>query len=187
MDINKITIKRINGDFKLFEVSNPQFFDILPNKENILEIYFLMYGRTNTNYQGGQYVGKIVHNPEYPRKAPDYYVLTPNGRFEINKKICLTNSSYHQADWAPAAWNLVSILEGFSSVWHSDIKEDKIGISHISCTPVATIKELASKSVEYNFNNIVELYSQFPKVMANYDPDIKPVEEPKKDMDNISV
>ena len=40
MDINKITIKRINGDFKLFELSKPQFFDILPNKENILEIYF---------------------------------------------------------------------------------------------------------------------------------------------------
>jgi ubiquitin-conjugating enzyme E2 J2 len=176
MDVNKITIKRINGDFKLFESSKPQFFDILPNKENILEIYFLMYGRPDTPYQGGQYIGKIVHNPEYPRKAPDYYVLTPNGRFEINKKICLTNSSYHQADWAPAAWNLVSILEGFSSVWHSEIKEDKHGISHISNAPVATIKDLASKSVEYNKNNNWGLYTQFPKVIANYDPYSKPAD-----------
>ncbi len=180
--VNKITIKRINGDFKLFETTKPQFFDILPNKENILEIYFLMYGRPGTPYQGGQYVGKIVHNPEYPRKAPDYYVLTPNGRFEVNKKICLTNSSYHQADWAPAAWNLVSILEGFSSVWHSDIKEDKVGISHISSAPVATIKDLASKSVEYNLNNVAALYTQFPKVMANYDPYAKSVDENKKDI-----
>lgn len=170
MDINKITIKRINGDFKLFESSKPVFFDILPNKENILEINFLMYGRSDTPYQGGQYVGKIVHSPEYPRKAPDYYVLTPNGRFNINKKICLTNSSYHQAEWAPAAWNLVSILEGFSSVWHSDIKEDKIGISHISNTSISAIKDLALKSVEYNLNNITELYNQFPKVMDNYNP-----------------
>lgn len=177
MDVNKITIKRINGDFKLFESSKPQFFDILPNKENILEIHFLMYGQTGTPYQGGQYIGKIVHNPEYPRKAPDYYVLTPNSRFDTYKKICLTNSSYHQSDWAPAAWNLVSILEGFSSVWHSDIKEDKIGISHISNAPVATIKDLASKSVEYNINNLSELYSQFPKVIANYNPYTKHVEE----------
>ncbi len=170
MEINKITIKRINGDFKLFEKSNPQYFDILPNKDNVLEIYFLMYGRESTPYEGGQYLGKIVHNPDYPRKAPDYYVLTPNGRFEINKKICLTNSSYHQSDWAPAAWNLVSILEGFSSVWHSEIKEDKIGISHLSNSPVESIKNLAKTSVDYNKTNLLSLYSQFPKVISNYNP-----------------
>ncbi len=170
MEVNKITIKRINGDFKLFEKTNPQFFDITPNKDNILEIYFLMYGRPDTPYEGGQYMGKIVHSPEYPRKAPDYYMLTPNGRFDINKKICLTNSSYHQSDWAPAAWNLVSILEGFSSVWHSDIKEDKIGISHMSNTPEATIKTFAKSSVNYNRTNLSQLYLQFPKVVSNYNP-----------------
>jgi ubiquitin-conjugating enzyme E2 J2 len=166
MSINKITIKRINGDFKLFEKSNPQYFDIFPNKDNILEIYFLMWGRPGTPYEGGQYIGKIVHNPEYPRKAPDYYVLTPNGRFDINKKICLTNSSYHQVDWAPAAWNLVSILEGFSSIWHSDNKDDKAGISHLSNTPEYMIKDYAKKSVMYNQENLSTLYNCFPKVKS---------------------
>lgn len=170
MEVNKITIKRINGDYKLFEKSDPQFFDVLANPDNILEIYFLMYGRDGTPYEGGQYIGKIVHSPEYPRKAPDYYMLTPNGRFEINKKICLTNSSYHQSDWAPAAWNLVSILEGFSSVWHSEIKEDKHGISHIGFTPPDQLKKLASQSVEYNVSNLANLYPRFPKVQKNYNP-----------------
>lgn len=164
MEINKLTIKRINGDFKAFEKANPQYFDILPNQNNILEIHFLMYGLPNTNFTGGQYIGKIVHNPEYPRKAPDYYMMTPNGRFDLNKKICLTNSSYHQVDWAPAAWNLVTILEGFSSVFHSEIKEDKIGISHLSNVSEETIKEMAAKSVEYNKMYLSEYYLQFPKV-----------------------
>lgn len=31
MNINQITIKRINGDFKLFEKVSPTYFDILPN------------------------------------------------------------------------------------------------------------------------------------------------------------
>lgn len=170
MDVNKITIKRINGDYKLFEKSNPQFFDVLANPQNILEIYFLMYGRPDTPYEGGQYIGKIVHSSEYPRKAPDYYMLTPNGRFEINKKICLTNSSYHQADWAPAAWNLVSILEGFSSVWHSEIKEDKHGISHIGNISNEQIKNLVTQSVSYNISNIDSIYSKFSKVVNNYNP-----------------
>jgi ubiquitin-conjugating enzyme E2 J2 len=177
MEINKITIKRINGDMKAFEKASPQYFDVLPNSSNILEIHFIMWGREGTPYEGGQYIGKIVHSPEYPRKAPDYYMLTPNGRFEVNKKICLTNSSFHNSDWAPAAWNLVTILEGFSSVWHSEIKEDKIGISHLSNTPDTQLKMLAKDSIVYNMNNLKDLYTMFPKVMQQYDPYLKKEKE----------
>ena len=170
MEINKITIKRINGDMKAFKIADPKYFDVHPNDKNILEIYFLMYGLPNTPYENGMYIGKIVHSPDYPRKAPDYYMLTPSGRFDINKKICLTNSSYHQSDWAPAAWNLVTILEGFSSVFHSDIKEDKIGISHLSNTSNDDIKMYAIKSVEYNKTHLSNYYEIFSKVQSNYNP-----------------
>ncbi len=156
-----ITIKRINGDLKAFIKAAPESFDIYPNPENILEIYFLMYGLKDSLYQGGQYIGKIVHNPDYPRKAPDYYMMTPSGRFDINKKICLTNSGFHQADWAPAAWNLVSILEGFSSVFHSEFKEDKVGISHIMNISDENIKMKATESIEYNKTKHSEIYSKF--------------------------
>ena len=160
MELNKITIKRINGDLKKFKEENSKYFDIYPNTDNILEIYFLLYGRENTSYEGGQYIGKIVHSPEYPRKAPDYYIFTPNGRFECNKKICLTNSGYHQSDWAPAAWNLVTLLEGLSSVWHSDIKEDKIGISHITNADVSIIKKYAIDSINYNTEKLNEHFQK---------------------------
>jgi len=159
-----IAIKRINGDYKAFIKAAPESFDIYPNPENILEIYFLMYGLKGTNYEGGQYIGMIKHNPDYPRKAPDYYMLTPNGRFDINKKICLTNSGYHQADWAPAAWNLVSILEGFSSVFHSEFKEYKVGISHLMNVSESEIKLKTSQSIEYNKTHHNEIYSKFVRV-----------------------
>lgn len=32
---------------------------------------------------------------EYPFKPPEVYMLTPSGRFEVNKKICLSISSFH--------------------------------------------------------------------------------------------
>jgi ubiquitin-conjugating enzyme E2 J2 len=177
LPISQITIKRIGGDFKLFKKTNPLYFDVIPNDDNILEIHFLMWGHPGTPYEGGQYIGKIVHNPEYPRKAPDYYMLTPSGRFNINAKICLTNSGFHQLDWAPAAWNLVSILEGFSSVFHSDISEDKAGISHISNTPVAEIKKLAAASVEYNMSHLNNIYGQFPKIISRYNPYATPIQD----------
>ena len=137
------------------------------NPNNILEIHFLMIGRKGTPYEGGHYIGKITHNSEYPLKAPEIMACTPNGRFVINKNICLTNSSYHQESWAPAAWNLLSILEGFSSVWHSDIREDKVGISHIENTPKDEIKKLAEKSISFNQQNYSHIYNDFPKIKNN--------------------
>ena len=160
MSINKLTLKRITNDYKRFQEEKPESFMVHPNPDNILEIYFLMFGSKDTVYEGGHYIGKIVHNIEYPIKAPDYYMLTPNGRFDVNKKICLTNSSYHQNDWAPSAWNLITILEGFKSVFHSDIKEDKVGISHLN-TSDDQIKKLCQQSIEYNNKNLSEFYSKF--------------------------
>ena len=50
---------------------------------------------TDEPYLGGYYIGKIELPVDYPAKAGDFYMLTPNGRFDINKKICLTNSSVY--------------------------------------------------------------------------------------------
>ena len=150
MSYSPITVKRINGEIKHFLKNNVnENIDIYPNPDNILEIYFKMKGLKNSPFEDGEYICKLVHNPQYPIKAPDYYVLTPNGRFEINRKICLTNSGFHQDHWAPAAWNLTTLLNGFHSIWHSEIKEDKVGIAHLRL-PNDKIKNYSVNSVEYN-------------------------------------
>jgi len=156
-----LTIKRINGDLRKFRESQPTHVDVYPNPDNILEIFFLIIGREGTPFEGGHYIGKILHSPEYPRKAPDYFILTPNDRFEINKKICLSNSGYHPEDWAPAAWNLLTLLEGMSSVWHSNDKADKVGISHITNVCESSMKNKAKNSISYNWEKYPEIYSNF--------------------------
>jgi len=156
-----ITIKRINGEIKQFMKNQPDNIRIFPNPDNILEIYFLIKGNIDSPYNNGEYLCKLVHHYQYPLKAPDYYVMTPNGRFEVNRKICLTNSAYHQNDWAPAAWNLLTLLNGFHSIWHSNVREDKIGISHIKDTPDSKISELANKSIEYNKEKLSDLNKYF--------------------------
>ena len=154
-----ITIKRINAEIKQFKKMLLEQEDdqknilIYPNPDNILEIYFLIKGAVDTDFKDGEYICKLVHNNMYPLKAPDYYVLTPNGRFEVNKKICLTNSGYHQGEWAPAAWNLLTLLNGFYSIWHSNIPEDKIGISHLK-SKSDIIKKYALNSKEYNTSKL---------------------------------
>lgn len=156
-----ITIKRINGEIKQFMKNQPDNIRIFPNPDNILEVYFRIKGHVDSPFKGGEYLCKLVHHPMYPLKAPDYYVMTPNGRFEIDRKICLTNSGYHQNEWAPAAWNLLTLLNGFQSIWHSNIKEDKMGISHIRDIADSKISELASQSIDFNNNNLSKFNKYF--------------------------
>ena len=129
--MNRVTVKRINGEMRMFLKNKPENIMVYHNSDNILEIYFKFKGYSDTDYSDGEYICKIVHNSNYPVKAPDLYILTPNGRFEVDRKLCLTNTSYHQETWAPAAWNLETFIMAFISVFHSDSSSDRIGIGHI--------------------------------------------------------
>merc|ERR1719341_1287980 len=42
-------------------------------------------------------------------KPPDIIVLTPNGRFEVGKKICLSISGHHPETWQPS-WSIRTAL-----------------------------------------------------------------------------
>jgi ubiquitin-conjugating enzyme E2 J2 len=83
-------------------------------------------------------------------------MLTPNGRFNINTKICITNSSYHKSDWS-STWNIKSILIGFYSIWLDD---NEHGISHIKSTKEER-HTLALNSIEYNLKNYNSIHEKF--------------------------
>ena len=61
-----------------------------PVGNNFLHWHFSFTGISNTPYENGCYHGQIILSPEYPRKAPSICVLTPNGRWEVGKDICLS-------------------------------------------------------------------------------------------------
>ena len=61
-------------------------------KGNLLEFHFSFTGIEGTSYDGGIYHGRILLHPDYPRKAPAISVLTPTGRWECGKDICLSGT-----------------------------------------------------------------------------------------------
>lgn len=46
------------------------------------------------------YVGQILFPTNFPFKPPDIIFITPNGRFQLNKKICLSFTGYHPESWS---------------------------------------------------------------------------------------
>jgi ubiquitin-protein ligase len=173
--VNKICMKRLQGDMKLLKKQPLDYVDAIQDDKNMLIWYFLVKGPDDTQYKGGLYIGKIMHNPEYPFKAPDFMMLTPNGRFDIGKKICLTNSGYHSESWS-AMWNIRSILLGFMSIMTSD---NTTGISHIKRSASERAK-MAKNSAQYNIEHHNAIYSRFTRFVDGTDPVMDEIKRKKE-------
>ena len=59
-------------------------------------------------------VGKIIFPSDYPFKPPGLKMMTPNGRFKTDYRLCLSMSDYHPDTWNPA-WSVSTILTGLLS------------------------------------------------------------------------
>uniref|UniRef100_A0A8C2ARF7 Ubiquitin-conjugating enzyme E2 J2 n=1 Tax=Cyprinus carpio TaxID=7962 RepID=A0A8C2ARF7_CYPCA len=85
-----------------------------PLPSNILEWHFVIRGPEKTPYKGGYYHGKLIFPQEFPFKPPGIYMLTPNGRFMCNTRLCLSISDFHPDTWNPA-WSVSTILTALLS------------------------------------------------------------------------
>ncbi|XP_040563608.1 ubiquitin-conjugating enzyme E2 J2 [Lepeophtheirus salmonis] len=118
-----------------------------PLPSNLLEWHYVVTGPENSPYQGGLYHGKLVFPIEFPFKPPSIYMITPNGRFITQQRLCLSISDFHPDMWNPS-WTLGSILNGLLSF----MLESSPTTGSIE-TPVATKRNYAYNSLEFNLSN----------------------------------
>eukprot|EP00998_Keelungia_sp_KM082_P005761 NODE_2059_length_1148_cov_63.253673_g2042_i0.p1 GENE.NODE_2059_length_1148_cov_63.253673_g2042_i0~~NODE_2059_length_1148_cov_63.253673_g2042_i0.p1 ORF type:complete len:305 (-),score=39.48 NODE_2059_length_1148_cov_63.253673_g2042_i0:130-1044(-) len=104
-----MNMKRIMQEAKDFAKKPCREFHAQPSDENSFEWLFTMRGPDDTEFSEGFYRGRVILPHNYPFSPPDVVLLTPNGRFELNKKICLSVSSYHPETWKPT-WNIKTVL-----------------------------------------------------------------------------
>lgn len=110
------TIRRINREIQEIQ-SNPSLhWTIQSIGDNILEWHFTIRGPPGTEFANGLYHGRLLLPFNYPFAPPSIMLLNPNGRFETNRKICLSISNYHPELWQPA-WGIRTIMEGLRSMF----------------------------------------------------------------------
>lgn len=107
---NNTTIKRLLSEMrKLQSEPDPSFVAGPVSDDDLFVWHFTIKGTPDSPFQGGIYHGKIVFPHNYPITPPDIYFFTPNGRFETNKKLCLSFTSYHPESWNPG-WDVRTVL-----------------------------------------------------------------------------
>lgn len=172
-----ITEKRLRNELKDLKKNKLDFAQAIQDETNKFIFYFLLVGdkedpkskETTGHYTGGYYIGKIILPPTYPDKPGDFMMLTPNGRFSVNSKICLTNSGYHSESWSPI-WSIRNMILGFASIFYVDL--DK-GISHIKMTKSERLK-MASESIDWNKTNQRDIFNKFDQFI-NEDYTVKKI------------
>ncbi|KAM0984791.1 hypothetical protein ACFX2I_012068 [Malus domestica] len=102
-------VKRILQEVKEMQSKPSDDFMSLPLEENIFDWQFAIRGPRDTEFEGGIYHGRIQLPAEYPFKPPSFMLLTPNGRFETQTKICLSISNHHPEHWQPS-WSVRTAL-----------------------------------------------------------------------------
>ena len=162
--LSVIQKKRLAKEKQILKEEPLHYATAYQNSKNPLLWHCLYYGQTGTPYEGGQYIFNIELSKNYPFDPPDYYMLTPCGRYELDRKICLTNSAFHKDAWT-SSWNTNTMMIAFVSVFLDDGEH---GLAHIVPSSEADKerldkerRKLAKQSIEYNKTHLGEIYAGF--------------------------
>ncbi|RDB24306.1 Ubiquitin-conjugating enzyme E2 32 [Hypsizygus marmoreus] len=143
---NNSAVKRIMQEAK--ELANDPSTDYAaaPLEDDIFEWHCTLRGPAGTEFEGGLYHFRILLPAEYPFRPPSLMMLTPNGRFELNTKICISFTNYHEELWQPA-WGVRTAIIGLQGFF--PLKgQDAVGVGSIEYPP-SERKRLAALSREW--------------------------------------
>ncbi|KAJ5356776.1 hypothetical protein N7517_011385 [Penicillium concentricum] len=108
---------------------NPSpYFTAAPiSDSNLHDWHFTLAGPPSPSpYAQGLYHGRITFPATYPLRPPSFRFLTPSGRFEVNREICLSISGHHEETWQPA-WGVRTALLGIRSEIFSSESQGQVG------------------------------------------------------------
>ncbi|KAF9924616.1 Ubiquitin-conjugating enzyme E2 J1 [Linnemannia zychae] len=134
-------VKRIMQEAKELDREPSTDFSASPLETDIFEWHFTIRGPEETEFEGGLYHGRILLPNNYPFAPPSLMFLTPNGRFELNKKVCLSITGYHPEYWQPA-WGIRTVLVAVMGFLPTESKGAIGGLD----TSIEARKALATRS-----------------------------------------
>lgn len=129
--------------------------------------YVLMSGFDGDEgeFAGGEYLVRVEMPHDFPFNPPQFYLMTQQGLYEVEKKVCISIGEYHKDQYRAALGvngfcnQLVSGLIGW---------RDMGGGINIIKTTVAQKKAMAKASREYNIKHYPDILSQINSMWDIY-------------------
>ncbi|CAA7267645.1 unnamed protein product [Cyclocybe aegerita] len=143
---NNSAVKRIMQEARELANDPSTDYSAAPLEDDIFEWHCTLRGSAGTEFEGGLYHFRILLPAEYPFRPPSIMMLTPNGRFELNTKICISFTNYHEELWQPA-WGVRTAIIGLQGFF--PLKgQAAVGVGSIEY-PATERRRLAALSREW--------------------------------------
>jgi len=156
--MSALALNRLRKELREMEKKPVENIRARPLENNVLEWHYVLNGQKGSAFEGGWYHGIVTFPPSYPMKPPSIQMLTPNGRFKIATRLCLSMSDFHPETWNPM-WSVGTILMGL----YSFMSEDQPTYGSIVTTD-AFKRKAAQESLDYNCKNST-FASLFPELV----------------------
>ncbi|KAF8497078.1 non-canonical ubiquitin conjugating enzyme 1 [Russula emetica] len=143
---NNSAVKRIMQEARELANDPSTEYSAAPLEDDIFEWHCTLRGPAGTDFEGGLYHFRIRLPAEYPFRPPSIMLLTPNGRFELNTKICISFTNYHEELWQPA-WGVRTAIIGLQGFF--PLKgQAAVGVGSLE-VPTTERKRLAALSRDW--------------------------------------
>ncbi|KAI8118362.1 Ubiquitin-conjugating enzyme E2 J2 [Lucilia cuprina] len=181
-------VSRMKQDYMRLKRDPLPYITAEPLPNNILEWHYVVKGPEDSPYYGGYYHGTLLFPREFPFKPPSIYMLTPNGRFKTNTRLCLSISGcrvtivflvgqahvkmvshlgsqvargHTTSDFHPDTWNPTWCVGTILTGLLSFMLESTATLGSIETTNYEK-QQLAKKSLAFNLKNphFVELFPE---------------------------
>ena len=154
--MNPVGVKRLQRELAKMMKNPDPMFAAMPHEDDLTRWYFVIRGPEGTVYEGGIYMGIIFMDNNYPFKAPDIQMITPNGRLWVGKNICFNGfTAFHAESWG-AGWTVRSMVLGVQSFMFDEKNPRTYGCVYES---KSKRKKLAKES--HTFNSKQDVYNAY--------------------------
>lgn len=90
--------KRMNGHFRNATKTRNDYVKFAVMEQNPYIWYIMIHGLED-EFKGGEYLLKVEAGANFPHEPPQFTVLTPNGVFATEGKVCISNGEYHKENY----------------------------------------------------------------------------------------
>ncbi|AMN83985.1 hypothetical protein D5a_00066 [Faustovirus] len=134
-------------------------------------------------FVNGQYLVRIKAPEAFPNSPPEFYFMTPNGLYDVEKKVCISIGEFHKDSYIGTLGMLGFAEQLVSGMTDVDYLGHGISILH---QPSDVRKQYANESTEYNnihykqyMDMIYETYAGYSSLwlLPNAQPNAQPNEQ----------
>ena len=156
----------MKAQFKKATASADTYLKFMMSEEDLKTWYILISNIDGDDgeFAGGEYLVRVVAPDDFPMNPPSFYFMTPNGVYDVEKKVCISIGEYHKDQYRASLG-----MAGFASQLCSGLigwRTLGSGINLIETT-VKEKKKLAQESVEYNSQH-AELVAMIKSCYESY-------------------